>query len=319
MPTPAVQKPRFCSSGSVCPVLVAVDSSMVTWAAANLQPAARLQQGVDLHAVDPVAHAQQRGGPHRGDAGAASGHHADEGELRAAAEEQQAQCHGLPEVQPGRDGQGPEGHAVESGGDADGQSHPHGRGLQELHRRRSRGCQAPGPAMSGACSGSRRVYPALAGGRRPGRRPCAARPRARPAKSVNMAVTQPAAARRVAGIRSPTAAADLQQAARGNPLLPGQHGSGAVGPLAGIVAAEEVRHHRAEELRFPEVLSGAGQQQCAEASRGKRLGGPAGPARMAWINSITATDRAGTLPWREGSSLPSSAGVVRPDPPKSSE
>ena len=35
MPRPAVQKPRFCSSGSVWPVLVAVDSSMVTWAAAN--------------------------------------------------------------------------------------------------------------------------------------------------------------------------------------------------------------------------------------------------------------------------------------------
>ena len=123
-------------------------------------PPARLQQGVDLHAVDAVAHAQQRRRPHRGDAGAAPGHHPDEGELRAAAEQQQAQGHGLPEVESGGDGQGAEGHAIESGGDADGQPDAHRRGLQEFHGRtgfRSTGfVRLQAQAMSGACSGSRR-------------------------------------------------------------------------------------------------------------------------------------------------------------------
>ncbi len=35
IPSPATQKPRLCSIGSVCPVLVASDSSIVTCAAAK--------------------------------------------------------------------------------------------------------------------------------------------------------------------------------------------------------------------------------------------------------------------------------------------
>ena len=164
MPMPAVQKPRRCSAGSVWPVLVAVDSSMVSWAATYLRQPVGVQQGVELHAVDAVAHAQQRGGAHRGDAGPAARHHADERELRAAAEQQQAQRHGLPEIQSRGDGQRAEGNPVQPGGDADGDSHPHRRGRQKLHeppagQPSSAGSRPTGSAAPAAANG--RVHFAL--------------------------------------------------------------------------------------------------------------------------------------------------------------
>jgi hypothetical protein len=61
---------------------------------------------VHLHAVDRVAHAQQRGGAQGRQARAAARDDADEGELRAAGEHEQAQRHGLPHGKACRHGQG---------------------------------------------------------------------------------------------------------------------------------------------------------------------------------------------------------------------
>nr|BFF14889.1 hypothetical protein GCM10025699_61920 [Microbacterium flavescens] len=83
-----------------------------------------MQQRVDLHAVDRVADAEQGGRAGGGGARSAAGDHADEGELRAAGEQQQTEHAGLGDRQAGGDGERPERDAVEAGRDGDREADP---------------------------------------------------------------------------------------------------------------------------------------------------------------------------------------------------
>ena len=83
---------------------------------------------VHLHGVDSIAHAQQCCGAERGSRRAAARNDANEGELRAAREHEQAERHGLAYAEAGGHGQGAERDAVEPGGGGDGQAHAGGWG-----------------------------------------------------------------------------------------------------------------------------------------------------------------------------------------------
>ena len=78
------------------------------------QHAPRRQQRHEPDAVDGVAGAEQQRAADGGQAAAPGPEHADQGELRGPGEHQQRQRRRLPDVQPGRDGRGTEGRAVET-------------------------------------------------------------------------------------------------------------------------------------------------------------------------------------------------------------
>ena len=109
-------------------------------------PAAHAEQRGDLRAVEPVAHTEQPGRRDGGPGGTARADHADERELRAAGEHQQAQRHRLRQRQARRDGERAERDAVEAGGQRDGDGLADrrpavvgfGHGLGDLRWRRRR-------------------------------------------------------------------------------------------------------------------------------------------------------------------------------------
>ena len=94
------------------------------------------EQAGDLQAVEAVADAEQGRGGDGGDPGAAGGDDPDEGELRAAGEQQRRQRHRLPEREPGRDGQRAEADAVGAGRHADATGSGAGRPAGGPRRRR---------------------------------------------------------------------------------------------------------------------------------------------------------------------------------------